>query len=86
MFHKYVQVYFETNEFAIYKNKYRSKQHLVNTKFVIHENASEKMVCEIAAILSRGRWVDNRRVSLYNRDIVQLHIPRELMNQQRNGT
>ena len=28
-----------------------------NEKKVIHENASEKIVCEMAAILSRGRWV-----------------------------
>ena len=28
-----------------------------NTKLFIHENASENVVCEMAAILSRGRWV-----------------------------
>ena len=28
-----------------------------NTKPFIHENASENVVCEMAAILSRGRWV-----------------------------
>ena len=28
-----------------------------NTKLVIHKNASENIVCEMAAILSRGRWV-----------------------------
>ena len=28
-----------------------------NTKHFIHENASETIVCEMAAILSRGRWV-----------------------------
>ena len=28
-----------------------------NKKIFIHENASENIVCEIAAILSRGRWV-----------------------------
>ena len=31
-----------------------------NTKNVIHENASEIIVGEMAAILSRGRWVKNR--------------------------
>ena len=39
-----------------------------NTKLFIHENASEKIVCEMAAILSRGRWVnfwfDNMMVSI----------------------
>ena len=29
-----------------------------NTKFFIHENASEKIVCEMEAILSRGRWLN----------------------------
>ena len=28
-----------------------------NTKIFIHENAPEDIVCEMAAILSRGRWV-----------------------------
>ena len=28
-----------------------------NTKLFIHENASENIVCEMAAILSKGRWV-----------------------------
>ena len=28
-----------------------------NTKLLIHKNASENIVCEMAAILSRGRWV-----------------------------
>ena len=30
-----------------------------NTKLFIHENASENIVCEMAAILSRGRRVNN---------------------------
>ena len=30
-----------------------------NTKLFIHENASENIVCKMAAILSRGRWVKN---------------------------
>ena len=29
-----------------------------NTKLFIHENASENIACEMAAILSRGRWVN----------------------------
>ena len=29
-----------------------------NTKFLIHENTSESIVCEMAAILARGRWVN----------------------------
>ena len=28
-----------------------------NTKCFIHENASEKIVCEMAVMFSRGRWV-----------------------------
>ena len=28
-----------------------------NTKLFIHENASENVVCEMAVILSRGKWV-----------------------------
>ena len=28
-----------------------------NTEIFIHENASENIICEMAAILSRGRWV-----------------------------
>ena len=30
-----------------------------NTKFFIHKNASKNIVCEIAAILSRGKWVND---------------------------
>ena len=29
-----------------------------NTKLFIHKNASENIVCKMAAILSRGRWVN----------------------------
>ena len=29
-----------------------------NTKLFIHENASENIVCEMAAFLSKGRWVN----------------------------
>ena len=28
-----------------------------NTKIIIHENVSENVVCAMATILSRGRWV-----------------------------
>ena len=28
-------------------------------KLFIHENASENIICEMAAILSRRRWVKN---------------------------
>ena len=31
-----------------------------NTKLFIHENALEYIICEMAAILSRGRWVKQR--------------------------
>ena len=31
-----------------------------NTKLFIHKNASENIVCETAAIFSRGRWVKQR--------------------------
>ena len=34
-----------------------------NTKLFIHENASETVICEIAAILSRGRCVKNVKPS-----------------------
>ena len=34
-----------------------------NTKTLIHENASENVVSEMAAILSRGRWVNAEEAS-----------------------
>ena len=34
-----------------------------NTKQFIHGNASENIVCKIATILSRGRWVNKRILS-----------------------
>ena len=37
-----------------YKLQWNNNQ---NTKLFIHENASENTVCEMAAILSWGRWV-----------------------------
>ena len=39
-----------------------------NTKLFIHENASEKSVCEIAAMLSRGRWVELTHETLFDCD------------------
>ena len=39
-----------------------------NTKIFIHENTLQDVVCEIAAILSRGRWVycvSSRPISLH---------------------
>ena len=35
-------------------------------KVFINENASENLVCEKAAILSRGRWVKNENASETN--------------------
>ena len=32
-----------------------------NTQLFIHENAYENIVCEMAAILSQGRWVNTLR-------------------------
>ena len=32
-----------------------------NTKLFIHENASENIVCEMASILSKERWVNGSR-------------------------
>ena len=37
------------------KRQWNFKQ---NTKFFIHENAFENIVCKMVAILSRGRWVN----------------------------
>ena len=37
-----------------------------NTKLFIHENASENTVCEMTAILSRGKWVN----SLWHKDVI----------------
>ena len=35
-----------------------------NTNIFIHENAFENIVCEMAAILSRGRWVNFRSLPI----------------------
>ena len=40
------------------------------TKLFIHENASENIVCEKAAILSRGKWVNESRRST----VRQIHL------------
>ena len=37
----------------------------MNTKIFIHENASENVICEMAAILFRGRWVNIVFVATY---------------------
>ena len=37
---------------------------LIKTLFFIQENASENIVCEIAAILTRGRWVGSVQISI----------------------
>ena len=36
-----------------------------NTKFFIHENASENIVCEMAASLSRWKWVKSSTISWF---------------------
>ena len=45
-----------------------------NTKLLIYENASENIVCEMAAILSSERWV--------NREQYQQHRPLLMPNEQ----
>ena len=37
-----------------------------NTKLFIHKNESENIICEIAAILSRGRWVWKQIILAHN--------------------
>ena len=39
-----------------FRNRLQWKFHR-NTKLLIHQNASENIICEMAAILSRGRWI-----------------------------
>ena len=41
-----------------------------NTKLFIHENASENIVCEMVAILSRGRWVKATFANFFIRGII----------------
>ena len=47
---------------------------------LIHKKASENIVCEMAAILSRGRWVNGDTV---NRDALSSHI-NGLVQERRN--
>ena len=42
-----------------------------NTKISINENASENIVCEMAAILCRGRWVNNESAALCTKPSTQ---------------
>ena len=45
-----------------------------NTKIFINENASENIVCEMAAILSRGDELNTRiSIKLFNLNLVKLH-------------
>ena len=44
------------------------------TKLFIHENASEIIVCEMAAILSRGRWV-NFNLFVHVFEPCLIHLP-----------
>ena len=43
-----------------------------NTKLFIHENAFENIICEIAAILSRERWV-NYKATKHNKTLYISH-------------
>ena len=44
-----------------------------NTKLFIHENASENIVCEMATILCRGRWVNSTNHKMW--PIVRGDVP-----------
>ena len=46
-----------------------------NTKLFIHEDASEYVVWEKAAILSRGRWIKQRVSTLLWKGTVDCHLP-----------
>ena len=48
-----------------------------NTKLSIHENASENIVCEMAAILSKGRWVKTTDLIYVCRLLVSGHLQKE---------
>ena len=52
-----------------------------NTKPFIHENASEYIVCEIAAILFRERWVNHRR---FNASGAETGVCRETLQWRHN--
>ena len=45
-----------------------------NTKFFIHENAYEKVVCEMTAILSSERWVKSMAMDIYGELLSQILI------------
>ena len=44
-----------------------------NTNLFIHENASQNIVCQKAAILSRGRWVNSLAPVIFGSNINPLH-------------
>ena len=46
-----------------------------NAKLFIHENASEIIVCEMAAILSSGRWVKWTQTTLAYLVLMRLYLP-----------
>ena len=50
-----------------------------NTKLYIHKNASENTVCEMAVILSRGRWVNAIWCILYP-PMTEADVPNHLAN------
>ena len=50
-----------------------------NTKFFIHKNAARNIVCEMAAILYRGRWVKSRSYMRPNKTYV-LRVPPKQYN------
>ena len=52
-----------------------------NTNIFIYENAPENIVCEMAAILSRGRWVNT-----YGLDLPTLSILKIETTQTNEGT
>ena len=44
-----------------------------NTKLFVHENAPEKVVCEMVATLSRGRWINKCTVKTMP-SFIRLHF------------
>ena len=56
------------------------------TKVFIHENASENIVCETAAILSRGRWVNASKFehATFVRDIINIVMRTKPHQETRN--
>ena len=47
------------------RNKLQWNFNYQNTKFFIHKNASENIICKTAAILSRGRWINSYHSACY---------------------